>query len=136
VFFNPLKVFLPLGAAYSVDQLRKPRKPPLARQHLSIATFGYCLQLVCFYFMAGWFKEQEPVWQSGQAVAEFTRIDNYVTGFGALLSQMPRLGRFLTNYTLILEEYGHAVKRGARRSWRISNGRATILIPSAGATSC
>ena len=99
-------IFLPLGAAYSVDQLRRPRKPELQRQHLSVATFGFCFQLVCFYFMAGWFKAQQDVWLRGDAVMEFTRIDNYVTWFGSLLADMPQVSRFFNHYTLVLEEYG------------------------------
>jgi len=99
-------VVLPLGAAYSVDQLRKARRPALRSQYLSFGTLGYALQLVCFYYMAGWFKHREPVWQSGEAVAAFTQIDSYVTWFGSLLGTSPGLGRFFTHYTLALESYG------------------------------
>ena len=96
-------LFLPLGAYFSMDERRRPQRPPLPPQFLSVGTVALGLQIAVFYFAAGWLKHSHDIWMSGRAVAEFAAIDSYTTRWGEWLRDYPGITRFATYFTLVLE---------------------------------
>jgi hypothetical protein len=88
-------LFLPLGAAWSVDRVRgaAPQDPP--RRHLSMATAALLLQPCLMYVFSGLLK-QNPSWQSGAALSHALASDMFATPLGHRLLAYPRLLEQLT----------------------------------------
>lgn len=97
-------LFLPLGARFSVDNLRG-RIPPRRNQHFSGATAALLLQ-VCFIYWATGIQKSGELWWNGQAVAYALRADEWVTPFGTWLRDYPGLLTGLTYVTLATEIVG------------------------------
>lgn len=95
-------MFLPLGARWSLDA-RAGRGATSGPRQLDLATFGVVLQIVLFYWGAGFLKSNYGVWQRGEAVWIFTHVVEYTRPFGAWLGGFPALCSLLTRATLVLE---------------------------------
>lgn len=98
-------MFLPLGAAWSVDAIRPRRRQPDSPAAAAIASWGtvaIVLQIVAVYWAAGLSKWNES-WWSGDAVAHALSVHDHGTRLGASLASMPWLTRGLTWGTLALE---------------------------------
>jgi len=83
-------LFLPLGAAWSIDRLRGavPEGPP--RRHLSIATAAILLQPCLMYVFSGLLK-QNPSWHSGSALSYALSSDIFATPLGHALLAYPEV---------------------------------------------
>jgi len=96
-------MFLPLGARFSLDARAGRTSPVSAPRHLDLATAGVVLQIVLFYWGAGFLKSHYSVWSEGHSVWIFTHVVEYTRPFGAWLGQYESLCRLLTFATLALE---------------------------------
>lgn len=94
-------MFLPMGAAWSFDQLLRPKAH--ADPHVSIASAAFMVQLSLIYVMTVVHKS-DPAWRS-----EFTAIyyamslDEMATSLGLALRNFPGLMKALTVITIALE---------------------------------
>lgn len=100
-------MFLPLGAAWSVDARRRggPRPFPTVR---SAATIALVLQIAAVYLGAG-ISKCNPAWLSGAAVSTALSPFDHGTSWGALLARQELVCRFLTWFVLGLELVGSVV---------------------------
>jgi hypothetical protein len=101
-------IFLPLGAAWSVDARRSRRRQPVSPKAAAIVSWGtvsFVLQIVAVYISAGAAKCNES-WWSGDAVAQALSVHDHGTRLGAWLASMPWLTRCLTWATMALETLG------------------------------
>ncbi|NCA10827.1 hypothetical protein EBR56_03310 [bacterium] len=97
-------MFLPLGAAWSVDARRRGRAAACLTT-CSPATFAIVLQIAAVYLGAGSAK-WNPAWLSGDAVATALSLHDHGTAWGAALAGHPGLCRLLTWSVLALELCG------------------------------
>ncbi len=97
-------MFLPLGAAWSVDAWRRgtPRPFPTVR---SPATIALVLQLAVVYLGAG-LSKCNPAWLAGDAVATALSLFDHGTSWGDWLARHERACRFLGWSVLGLELVG------------------------------
>ena len=94
-------MFLPLGARFSIDQLRARKSYP--PRVFSWGTVGYVLQVAIIYWCNGLAKS-DPVWRKeGTAVYYALRLEHYTTRFGKSLLRYPRLLKMMTFLTLGFE---------------------------------
>ena len=96
-------MFLPLGAAASIDRLRSRSPPRNSKPILTLATAAVLLQILVFYVSTGYLKQRYDVWRRGDAVMIFTNVIEYARPFGAWLGQFPAACRALTYLTLFIE---------------------------------
>lgn len=97
-------MFLPLGAAWSVDAWRrgKPQPFPTVR---SLATVALVLQIAAVYLGAG-LSKCNPAWLSGDAVSTTLSVFDHGTAWGERLARHELACRFLTWSVLALELIG------------------------------
>jgi hypothetical protein len=98
--------FLPLGARFSLDSLR--RRTPAREGNLLVspATVALLLQICFLYWFASALKT-DPVWRhDGTAIYYALNIDQIVTRLGRSLLAFPRLLTFLTFTTVVMEALG------------------------------
>lgn len=89
-------MFLPLGARFSLDCLRRPKSQPQTSHVLSAATIAILLQFVFLYLFAGVTKDGAP-WRSTGTAIELVLGDVYWTKpLGHYMSQFPALLAVLT----------------------------------------
>ncbi len=99
-------LFLPLGAAWSLDAGRKrDGKAKTYAQVISIATAAIMLQVAMMYLFSG-FAKWNDVWLRGEAMSLAMQLDMYVRPLGRELLQRPELLMLLTFLTLLLECIG------------------------------
>lgn len=94
--------FLPLGAYYSVDSLRRPtasRHP----QWVSVGTVALYAQLAILYLATAYHKSLHPEWRDGTALAGALDDELWINYAGVLLLQFPEVCRLLTHLVLALE---------------------------------
>lgn len=77
-----VSMFLPLGAAFSVDSMRA--RKPAQKTVLSGWSVAYLLQLAFMYFFVSLYKQSEA-WESGSAIYYALSIDQYATHLGRWL---------------------------------------------------
>ena len=98
-------MFLPLGAAASVDRRRRPEAAP-RREVLSIASAAMLLQIAMVYWCTAAAKSG-PTWtQEYSAVYYVLSVDVFTKPFGHWLLRFPRLLMGLTMYAYWLEWLG------------------------------
>jgi hypothetical protein len=96
-------MFLPLGAAYSVDSTLNSSTRKLPERVVSGATVALMVQQCLIYIFSAAFKLKSPIWSDGSAVYYSLSFDQYVTPLGHfLLNFLPILVLF-THITLVLE---------------------------------
>jgi hypothetical protein len=88
-------LFLPLGAAWSIDRLRGPPAPDPPRRPLSTATAALLLQPCLMYVFSGLLK-QNPSWHSGDALYHALSSDMFAKPLGHQLLAYPRVLEQLT----------------------------------------
>ena len=99
-------MFLPLGAAYSVDAARKPTPQ---RREVSVRSIGSVALLlqICFIY---WFTaalKTDPIWrQEGSGVYYALNLDVFATHVGVWLRQFPQAMTAISFSTLKLETFG------------------------------
>ena len=99
-------IFLPLGARWSVDVLKRgPLEGQENQGHLffSAGTVAILLQLCYVYFFTAIFKVMSPTWYSGTAVQDALQYELHVRPLGHWLSQYQGLLVLLTYATLVAE---------------------------------
>ncbi len=101
-------MFLPLGAAYSVDIALNPKADSVPKQIFSGAVIGFTVQQCFIYIMSAVFKTTSDIWWPDlTAVYYALSFDQYVTPLGAWLLHLPPfLLKTFTLVTLILEWVG------------------------------
>jgi len=97
-------MFLPLGAAWSVDARRRGRAAPFPTV-CSPATVALVLQIAAVYLSAGAAK-LNPTWLSGSAVATALSLHDHGSAWGEALAGHTVLCRLLTWGVLVLELAG------------------------------
>ncbi|HUY87672.1 MAG TPA: HTTM domain-containing protein [Pirellulales bacterium] len=102
-------MFVPLGAAASVDRRRRPGAGKPRRELLSIGGAALLLQIAMMYWCTAAAKNH-PTWhQEYSAVYYALSIDGLTTPFGQSLLHFPTLLRILTIITYWLEWLGPCV---------------------------
>lgn len=105
-------LFLPLGARWSIDQLKRPADPPLPDRITSMATVAMMLQLCMMYLFSVAFKMQtidgapSPWTNDYSAVYYALNIDAFTTPLGNWVRQFPQLMQAMTIGTVVLEVVG------------------------------
>jgi hypothetical protein len=106
-------MFLPLGAAWSVDALRRGRAKPFPTV-CSPATVAVVLQIAAVYLSAGTAKWNRA-WLSGSAVTTALSVHDHGSAWGEALAGHATLCRFLTWAVLALELAGPCLLVATRR---------------------
>jgi hypothetical protein len=96
-------MFLPLGAAWSLDARR--RGPPTTTQVFSAGSVAFIVQLSLVYWVAGWAKWNDD-WLSGEALGNVFGFGLYGTSLGQALIEYPALNRWLSRSVVWLELLG------------------------------
>lgn len=100
-------MFLPLGARYSIDHLRKPHQFQESNLIFSGGTVAALLQICFIYWFSVALKSTKNWLISGTGVYYALMLDRYVTNFGKLLLEShPLLLKFLTYATMGIEAFG------------------------------
>jgi predicted DCC family thiol-disulfide oxidoreductase YuxK len=100
-------MFLPLGAAYSVDRAMNTATRPIPLRILSGATIALMVQQCFIYIFSAVFKTTDTAWwPDGTAVYYSLSYDQYVTTLGRFLLNLGPLLTALTFITLVLEWVG------------------------------
>ena len=100
-------MFLPLGARYSIDHLRKPHQFQESNLIFSGGTVAALLQICFIYWFSVALKSTKNWLISGTGVYYALMLDRYVTNFGKLLLEShPLLLKFLTYATMGIEGFG------------------------------
>jgi predicted DCC family thiol-disulfide oxidoreductase YuxK len=100
-------MFLPLGAAYSVDRAMNISPRPMPLRVLSGATLALMAQQCFIYIFSAVFKTtNEAWWPDGTAVYYTLSYDQYVTALGHWLLNLGPLLSVVTLVTLALEWVG------------------------------
>jgi len=99
-------VFLPLGARFSLDALRRGEKPAASGPVFSAATVAIMLQLCLMYWVTA-AQKTHPMWtETHWALYYALNADFYTTPFAKWLLGFPEFTRWLTFSTLWLEWLG------------------------------
>ena len=100
-------MFLPLGAAYSVDSAMNPRASSVPRQIFSGVTVALMVQQCFIYIFSAVFKTTSPIWWPDlTAVYYALSFDQYATVLGAWLLNFLPLTKVFTAVALLLEWVG------------------------------
>ncbi|MEL6814010.1 MAG: DCC1-like thiol-disulfide oxidoreductase family protein [Cyanobacteria bacterium J06598_3] len=100
-------MFLPLGAAYSVDRAMNTAIRPVPLRIFSGATIALMVQQCFIYIFSAVFKTtNEAWWPDGSAVYYSLSYDQYVTALGHWLLNLGPLLTVFTLVTLVLEWVG------------------------------
>ena len=106
-------MFLPLGAAWSVDARRRGRATPFPTI-CSPATVALVLQIAAVYLSAGAAKWNRA-WLSGDAVATALSLHDHGSAWGEAVAGHPAVCRLLTWGVLALELVGPCLLVATRR---------------------
>lgn len=94
-------MFLPLGAAWSLDAVRRPKR--LDNPHVSFAGVAFMAQLVFIYVFTV-IQKDDPAWRSDfTAVYYALSLDEMVTSLGLVVRSHPLLMKALTFATIVCE---------------------------------
>ncbi|MEO1791826.1 MAG: DCC1-like thiol-disulfide oxidoreductase family protein [Cyanobacteria bacterium J06629_19] len=100
-------MFLPLGAAYSVDRAMNTATRPMPLKFFSGATVALMVQQCFVYIFSAVFKTTNAAWwPDGSAVYYSLSYDQYVTALGHFLLNLGPLLTVFTLVTLVLEWIG------------------------------
>ena len=112
-------LFLPAGAAYSVDRARAARDAPGAPSrpsNLSAGTAAFVLQVCLVYWFTAALKSDPAWWHDGSALYYTLSIDYLTTDLGRLLLGFPALLNALSFFTVAFEAVGPALLFLPRRN--------------------
>jgi hypothetical protein len=99
-------MFLPLGARWSLDALRRPHEQRPEGNHLSPASIGILLQVALIYFVSTFHKTGAEWRSEGTAVFLALNLDQFATPFGIWFRQFRELLAFLTDAVMVWEFWG------------------------------
>lgn len=100
-------MFLPLGAAYSIDAALNTHTDPQPRRILSGATVALTVQVCYIYMFSAAYKSTSPDWSlTGDAVYYAFSYDQYATPISSFLLDFPPILRLATIATLVIEWLG------------------------------
>lgn len=101
-------MFVPLGAAFSVDRALAPEpdRGPEDTRIFSTGTIALLGQVFLLYTFAGLHKYRSPVWQAGTAVLNSLSTLEMQRPYGAFLVNFPRLLEVLTHAVVYFEILG------------------------------
>lgn len=99
-------MFLPLGARWSLDALRRPPPADPRAPLCSVATAAYLLQIAFIYFFTAMLKSGPDWRETGLALYYALHMDAWVTPVGVWLREYVTLTRILTFATFLLEAAG------------------------------
>ncbi len=102
-------MFLPLGAAYSIDSAFNTNQRHLPERVVSAATVALIFQQCFIYIFSAAFKSRSPIWMDGSAVYYSLSFDQYVTPLGHFLLNFSPILTIFTHFTLVLEWLGPLV---------------------------
>ncbi|OVE81481.1 hypothetical protein BVY03_03600 [bacterium K02(2017)] len=91
-------IFLPLGARYSIDQIKAKYNIQLSSFY-SPGTAAIIIQIIIMYFFAALLKQDE-MWFNGQAAQAALLIDQQVKPFGQWLLNFPTILPYLGYFVL------------------------------------
>jgi hypothetical protein len=94
-------MFLPLGAVWSLDAVRRPPQPPPTAA-LSIATAALVVQTAAVYLGAG-LSKCNPAWMSGEAAAYALSVHDHGNPLGMLIARVGWLATAATWTVLAVE---------------------------------
>jgi predicted DCC family thiol-disulfide oxidoreductase YuxK len=84
-------MFLPLGAAYSIESALNTNPNPLPKRIVSGATVAFMVQICFIYMWSAAFKtKSETWWPEGTAVYYALNYDQYATAFAGFLRSLPQ----------------------------------------------
>lgn len=81
-------MFLPLGATWSIDSLRRPQSERVVS---GLASAALLIQVVLVYSVNGVFKLRSPTWMEGETVQLVLQLDTFTVLFADLLTGYPGL---------------------------------------------
>ncbi len=99
-------MFVPLGAYWSLDHLRRAPSRRPAMLYFSLGTVGLFMQIAFVYVFTVILKSGDEWRVDGTALYYALQLDQLVTPFGAFLAQFPNLLKAMTFGTLGLEAFG------------------------------
>ncbi|HEX8502255.1 MAG TPA: HTTM domain-containing protein [Pyrinomonadaceae bacterium] len=109
-------LFLPAGAAYSVDRALAVRgaaggetAPPAGGAAVSAGTAAFTLQVCLVYWFTAVLKSDPEWWQDGSALYYTLNLDYLTTDWGRLLLSLPGLLTALSFFTIAFEVVGPAL---------------------------
>ena len=94
-------VFLPLGEAFSVDTLSRPRHR--RKRVYGVAPVAFSLQVIVVYWLTAYFKLRYDDWQDGSAVSHALGLLEFTTPLGLWLRQHAALTTLFTHATVWFE---------------------------------
>jgi predicted DCC family thiol-disulfide oxidoreductase YuxK len=99
-------MFLPLGARFSVDAAVAENPPPERNLHVSWASLGLLLQVMCVYFFSALLKSGREWVPEYTAVYYALSLDRHVLPIGKLINEWLPLTKLLSIYVWWLELLG------------------------------
>jgi hypothetical protein len=109
-------LFLPAGAAYSVERALARTDAPPQPTHVSAATAAFTLQVCVIYWFTATLKSDTAWWGEGSALHYALNIDYLTTDLGRLMLLFPTLLKALSYFTVAFETVGPALLFLPRRN--------------------
>jgi hypothetical protein len=104
VFFS---LFLPLGARFSVDRLRRISRPATPTNWIaSSGTVFYLIQFMLVYVFAGLIKSEIPAWRDGTGLAYALRSPEFVDPLGLVVVENAGAMKVLNGVVVYGELFG------------------------------
>lgn len=101
-----ISIFLPWGACYSIDCALNSSTKKAPKCVFSAATIAYYLQFIFVYFFAALLKSGKEWHFEASAVYYTLCVDEIGTSIGKYLLNFPEFLKFLTHYTIFIEQFG------------------------------
>lgn len=98
--------FLPLGAVWSIDRIRRGGGDHYPRSVTVAGTIGLMVQITLVFVIAGAVKMASPAWKAGQGIALALGYDQVVRPLGVMLRQWPELCTLLSFFVMATETCG------------------------------
>lgn len=95
-------MFLPLGAVWSIDSLKRPWAGP-GNTVSSVGAAGFKIQMAIIFVFAAMLKTGDPWRKNFDAAWYALNYEVYTTQFGIWLRQYPEFLRWMTRASLIIE---------------------------------
>lgn len=118
-------MFLPLGAAWSVDARSRA---PEARAVVGPHTVGFVVQVVCVYWTVVLYRTSVPAWADGSAVWLALQMDGYTTNAGRWVRDHLTFALPLLTYAATaVEGFGPLLAFSPWRTWAVRTAGIALL---------
>jgi len=121
-------LFLPVGAAYSVDRARAAEGAESRLSNASVGTAAFILQICLVYWFTAALKSDRAWWRDGSALYYAFNIDYLTTDLGRVLLTFPGLLRALSYLAIGLETTGPALLFFPRRNGAVRTAVVFVFI--------